>query len=51
MSVEKRVELRLRIKLLAFYLNYFEIFVRENPHPYVVHRRVTLCGDYFYDRD
>lgn len=29
-------------KLLVFYLNYLEIFARENPYPYVVHRRVTL---------
>lgn len=29
-------------KLCVFYLNYLEIFVRENPYPYVVHRRVTL---------
>lgn len=44
MSVEKRELLASSYiqKLLVFYLNYLEIFVRENPYPYVVHRRVTL---------
>lgn len=44
MSVEKRELLASSNiqKLLVFYLNYLEIFVRVNPYPYVVHRRVTL---------